>query len=355
MQQKLLGVDELFRLLGAASYYRLLGVSSTATFREIREAYFTSVRCFHPDTFSARNLGEQRARVEAVFEALTAAYETLRRPSTRILYDDSLGLVATERFAAEPASREIRDTERTPVVSEPPVPETAPKGGRPNGRPSVRPAAPRASVSVKSEPVYASQRPSAAAGRSMRPSLPSRPAKVVDTRPMSLPRERASAAARAERDLFVDDGPSSSSTSTRNSFPAPNTGSVRSSFSPDPGTSGSRNPFVDSQPAGSFEEEVRRSSTLLRELDRLAQQRLREGSDPPPEATVSLLEIANRVRGGGGVSKWAAARLQEAHQAEQAGRVVDAANIVRSVHSQLRDPNIEAHAHRLARLAASKR
>ena len=171
---------------------------------------------------------------------------------------------------------------------------------------------------------------------------------------MSLPRQRASAAARAERDFIVEDDPAPTPQSSRNSFPAHGTGSMRASFSPEPGTGSVRNPFTDSQPAGAFEEEVRRSSTLLRELDQLAQQRLRESLEPPPETSVSLLEIAHRVRGGGGISKWAAARLHDAYQAEQAGRLADAANIVRSVHNQLRDPNIEAHAYRLARLAAHK-
>ena len=372
LRQKLLAVDELHGALASTTYYGLLGLHTRATPREIREAYFTSVRCFHPATFFGRDLGAHQKRVESVFGALTQAYETLRRPASRALYDDSLSLGASARYGPgleSPEGQTAGDPERTEAAVEAgrvsqslaPAAHSRPPVAPPSQRASMapRPSLQQSRPSLAPRPSLQQSRPSLApqAPAPVRPSMAPRPSmaarspSVVDTRPMSLPRERASAAARAERDFFVDDG-ATHNTQTRNSLSAPGAGSGRKSFPPEAGSGSTHNPF--SEPAGRFEEEVRRSSTLLRELDQLAQKRLQETGDESGAATLSLLDIASRVRGGGGVSKWAAARLQEAHQAEQAGRLGDAAQLVRSVHGQLRDPYIEAHVHRLARMLALK-
>jgi curved DNA-binding protein CbpA len=318
LSQKLLGVDELYALLESATYYRLLNVATSASSAQIREAYFNSVRCFHPYTFVLAAADERRGKVSAVFEALTRAYETLRRPGTRASYDDAIALPAAERHGTTPAVTMI-SAEVAVVASVPPA--ASPR--------SVRPAAPRPS----------SPRLSAMTHRSLKPSAAPRPMMLESHGTRTLPRERASAAARAERDFVVEDGAVSGRSAH---LPG-----QRRSFAPEPGTGGTRNPF-DAE--GSAEEAVRRSSTLLRELDKLAQERLRAEE----EACPTILEIANQVRGGGAMSNWAAGRLRDAHHAEQSGQLLDAANILKSVHSQLRDPNVQAHAQRIARLIGEK-
>jgi hypothetical protein len=328
LSQKLLGVDELYGLLDSATHYRLLSVAPSASPAQIREAYFTCARCFHPYTFVLSASDERRVKVSAVFEALTRAYETLRRPATRASYDDAIGLSPAERHGATPPVEVVGFSPPSVPPSPEPVESRSVRPPAPPTRASVRPPAPRT----------ASLRTSGVPQRSLRPSLAPRPMMLESHRP-AMQRERAAVAARAERDFVADDdGPPSGRSSH---LPA-----QRGAFGSEAGSGSAHNPFDEV----SSEEAVRRSSTLLRELDKVAQERLRAEE----EACPSILEIASQVRGGGAMSNWAAGRLRDAHHAEQSGQLAAAANILKSVHNQLRDPNVQAHALRIARLLGEK-
>jgi curved DNA-binding protein CbpA len=68
-------------------YYEILGVGRTASASEIRQAYLRLAKERHPDRFP--DPGE-RARAEAFFKELTAAYNTLGNDRGRAEYDVSL-------------------------------------------------------------------------------------------------------------------------------------------------------------------------------------------------------------------------------------------------------------------------
>jgi len=70
-----------------ANYYEILGVSRTAPAAEIRQAYMRLAKERHPDRFHDP---AERARAEAFFKELTAAYNTVGNERGRPQYDVSL-------------------------------------------------------------------------------------------------------------------------------------------------------------------------------------------------------------------------------------------------------------------------
>ena len=70
-----------------ANYYEILGVGRTASASEIRQAYVRLAKERHPDRFPDP---VERARAEAFFKDLTAAYNTLGNERGRTAYDVSL-------------------------------------------------------------------------------------------------------------------------------------------------------------------------------------------------------------------------------------------------------------------------
>lgn len=78
--------DYLRRVEKAATYYDILGVDSLANVAEIKKAYFSLARLFHPDRFHAEG-GLVFERVQSAFTELAQAHETLKNPETREVYD----------------------------------------------------------------------------------------------------------------------------------------------------------------------------------------------------------------------------------------------------------------------------
>ena len=97
-----------------ASYYEILGVGQTASAAEIRQAYVRLAKERHPDRFPDP---VERARAEAFFKELTAAYNTLGNERGRAEYDVSLSRprdappaeIAKQAFADAMQQYEKRD------------------------------------------------------------------------------------------------------------------------------------------------------------------------------------------------------------------------------------------------------
>jgi curved DNA-binding protein CbpA len=66
----------------AKNYYSILGVLPTATLHEIKSAYRSRVKQYHPDRFG---------KDSALFLRIQEAYDVLGDPSNRSYYDRSLG------------------------------------------------------------------------------------------------------------------------------------------------------------------------------------------------------------------------------------------------------------------------
>jgi curved DNA-binding protein CbpA len=76
----------LKRVEEAATYYDILGVDPKAENDELKKAYFSLARNFHPDRFHTEG-GDTVKRVQSAFTELAQAYETLKAADSRELYD----------------------------------------------------------------------------------------------------------------------------------------------------------------------------------------------------------------------------------------------------------------------------
>lgn len=86
--------------------YHALGVASTASTDEIRRAYYSLARRFHPDKFRNEVIKD---KAEQVFARITEAYATLSDHDTRAYYD---GELASHRAGHEQTTSDTTDLAR---------------------------------------------------------------------------------------------------------------------------------------------------------------------------------------------------------------------------------------------------
>lgn len=85
-------INDLYYALDLLDHYQVLGVRRDATRTEVRQAYFSLSKVFHPDTMFRKRLGEYKSRMERIFQRLTEAYEVLGKKKARVEYDRYLGV-----------------------------------------------------------------------------------------------------------------------------------------------------------------------------------------------------------------------------------------------------------------------
>ncbi|MCP5045751.1 MAG: J domain-containing protein, partial [bacterium] len=68
-------------------FYQLLGLDNTATFNEIKGAYFTFAKKYHPDRISSAPDPEIKEKANFVFAEINKAYETLSNEEKKREYD----------------------------------------------------------------------------------------------------------------------------------------------------------------------------------------------------------------------------------------------------------------------------
>jgi curved DNA-binding protein CbpA len=96
------------------THYEVLEVGRRADAHEIKKAYFSVSRNFHPDTFFRKTLGSYQALIEQIFKRVTRAFETLSNEEKRKAYDSTLPYEPTpeeieeQRKAAEQAEADRR-------------------------------------------------------------------------------------------------------------------------------------------------------------------------------------------------------------------------------------------------------
>ncbi len=76
----------LKRTEAAKTFYEVLGVDPKCSSAELKDAYFSLAKLFHPDKFR-REAPEVAKRVHKAFAQLASAHEALRTPDSRELYD----------------------------------------------------------------------------------------------------------------------------------------------------------------------------------------------------------------------------------------------------------------------------
>ncbi|MDG1477947.1 MAG: DnaJ domain-containing protein [Myxococcota bacterium] len=80
-------IEQMHRTLEQCSHYTLLGISEDADATDVRKAYYDLSRHLHPDRFFRREVGDYAPKIEAIFSAITIAYQTLSDERKRDRYD----------------------------------------------------------------------------------------------------------------------------------------------------------------------------------------------------------------------------------------------------------------------------
>lgn len=84
------GIELMHGQLASLNHYELLGLERSATVKHIKKAYYRLAPTFHPDKHFGKELGEYKAKIEAIFTAITRAHDTLRYKKRRTVYDATL-------------------------------------------------------------------------------------------------------------------------------------------------------------------------------------------------------------------------------------------------------------------------
>jgi len=107
-----LTVDEyLARIEKAETHYDILGVDTKAEISELKNAYFTLAKMFHPDRFHSAG-GDLPKRMQHAFTELAQAHETLKNPETRELYDYRMRKELAEREKYQAAGTDGKEEKR---------------------------------------------------------------------------------------------------------------------------------------------------------------------------------------------------------------------------------------------------
>jgi len=72
-------------------YFELLDVSRDSDTKQIKRAYFSLSKIYHPDRYFRANLGDYTVRLERIFRKLVEAYELLSDPNTRAEIERTMG------------------------------------------------------------------------------------------------------------------------------------------------------------------------------------------------------------------------------------------------------------------------
>ena len=208
-------LDTFYRL-GDLDHYELLGVPRDAEKKDIRAAYFTLSKAFHPDTLYGKKLGSYKGKMEAVFNRLTEAYEVLGKKKKRREYDEYLeardrtAQVKRGLDAGASAAREMEDVAKRaaaaavvmPSSSKPPAksPES-PKSPPPKSPPpkSPPPKSPPPKSPPPKSPPPKSPPPKSPPPKSPPPKSPPPKSPIPESIPKSPPPKARKLTAEEER------------------------------------------------------------------------------------------------------------------------------------------------------------
>jgi len=84
-------IEEAWAGLQSKNHFEILGLTRKATEADVKGAYFSLARRFHPDVHHEASLSDMRDKLEAVFIRLGEAYDVLRNKGKRGDYEERLG------------------------------------------------------------------------------------------------------------------------------------------------------------------------------------------------------------------------------------------------------------------------
>jgi curved DNA-binding protein CbpA/Tfp pilus assembly protein PilZ len=134
--EKRAAIDTIHARL-AGDHYQVLAVLPRADREQIRSAYFSLSKQFHPDAYKAHHLGPFQSKVFDIFDRLTEAYATLSNPNSRQQYDDYLRALLLGHAEASLSPPGATAPPRQPSAALPSVPTRAVPAPRVSGAPVV--------------------------------------------------------------------------------------------------------------------------------------------------------------------------------------------------------------------------
>ncbi len=97
MQREILEFEQKLEI----DEFAVLGVSISADSREIKRAYFSLSKRFHPDRYFRKKIGDHGSRLHMIFKRISDAYELLSDPASRKEIEARLAPFQVEEFEPE--------------------------------------------------------------------------------------------------------------------------------------------------------------------------------------------------------------------------------------------------------------
>lgn len=85
-------VETLAGLLDELDYYRILKLKAGSPIGEVEKAFASQSKTFHPDRFFGVRDPKFTKKVTAVYKKVTEAYQVLKDPELKKMYDQKLGV-----------------------------------------------------------------------------------------------------------------------------------------------------------------------------------------------------------------------------------------------------------------------
>jgi tetratricopeptide (TPR) repeat protein len=90
MEERRKEIAERFEKLKGATHFDVLGIARTANEAQVKSAYFSLAKRFHPDTRHDPALADLRDQMDAIFIRFGQAFEVLRNARSRLSYEATL-------------------------------------------------------------------------------------------------------------------------------------------------------------------------------------------------------------------------------------------------------------------------
>lgn len=150
--------DDLDRMLGSfvgAEYYDVLQITRRADSAEVKKAYYSLAKRFHPDRYQHTNDQEIRDKLEAIFAHVSKAYDTLKDEKLRSDYDRRIGAGGSTPVPIVPPKPIVQPLRTATPAHGTPTMRSAPAASSSSGRPPSGHAAAEASSQSSSDDPHA--------------------------------------------------------------------------------------------------------------------------------------------------------------------------------------------------------